>query len=163
MKTLHFLARVFEKVTRWSISIANVILVVIMFLTATDVIGRYFFNSPVPGALEFQEFLMAILVAMTIGYCAFKKGHINVDIMFIWLPKRVQTVLNLFHYLIGAGLFALVCWRTAIEAIAVQGRGLTSSIVPIPIFPFYWVVAFGCALLSIVWLYNAFESLSQMR
>lgn len=160
-KTVGFLAKVFEPATRWINRVGVVILAVIMFLTAADVTLRYIFNRPIPGAFELQEFMMSMLVAMGIGYCAFVKGHINVDILFIRLPQRVQASCNVFHYLIGSCLFALVCWRSALEGLVVQSRALTSSVLFIPFSPFYFVVAFGSAMLCLTWLYDAIESLSQ--
>ncbi len=160
-KVVGFLAKVFEPATRWMSYITAAILPMMMFLTLVDVIGRYVFNRPVPGAFELQRFMMAIVIAMAISFCAYLKGHINVDILFIRLPQRVQTGLNFFHYLIGSCVFALVCWKTILEGLALQARGFTSSTLLIPVFPFYFVVAFGSALLCLTWLYSSLESLSQ--
>lgn len=157
-KTVSFLARVLEPATRWINNIGVGILAAMMFLTAIDVILRYVFNRPVPGAFELQEFMMVTVVALGIGYCAFLKGHISVDILFLRLPQRVQAGFNTFHYLVGSCLFALVCWRTALEGLGMQSRGLTTSVLFIPVFPFYFVVAFGSALLCLAWLYNSIES-----
>jgi len=141
--------------------VAVSILAVMMFLTATDVTLRYVFNRPIPGATELQEFMMAIVVATAIGYVAFLKGHISVDILLTRLPHTAQAFLNMFHYLVGSCLFALICWRTALEGLTVQARGVESPVLFIPVFPLYWVIAFGSAVLCLSWLYNAIESLSQ--
>lgn len=160
-RTVSFLTKVFEPLTRWINSVGVVILAIMMFLTAIDVTLRYLFNKPIPGAFELQEFMMGMLVAMAIGYCAFLKGHINVDIIFTRLPLRVQAGFNTFHYLVGSCLFALVSWRTVLEGVAMQSRALTSTVLFIPVFPFYFVVAFGSAVLCLTWLYTSIESLSQ--
>ena len=159
-KTVAFLAKVLEPGTRWIHSVGMAILAIMMFLTAADVILRYVFNRPIPGSFELQEFMMGILVAMGIGYCAFLKGHINVDILFSRLPQRVQASLNVFHYLIASCLFALVCWRTVVEGLGLQSRNVTSSVLLLPVFPFYCVVTFGSAVLCLAFLYNSLESLS---
>lgn len=158
-RTVSFLAKVFERATRWINSAAVVILAAMMFLTAADVILRYVFNRPVPGAFELQRFMMVILVAAAISYTAYIKGHINVDIVFGHLPKRFQESLNVFHYFLGSCVFAVVCWRTILEGLALQARGFTSSTLLIPVFPFYFIIAFCSALLCLTWLYSAVESL----
>ena len=159
-KIVGFLAKVLEPATRWIHSVGVGVLAVMMFLTAMDVILRYVFNRPIPGSFELQELMMGVLVAMGIGYCAFWKGHINVDILFSRFPQRTQEILNVFHYLVASCLFALVCWRTVIEGLALQSRGFTSSVLLIPIFPFYCVVTFGSAVLCLAFFYNSLESLS---
>lgn len=157
-KAVKFLARIFEVATRWINRVGVVILAIMMFLTAVDVTLRYAFNKPIPGAFEIQEFMMGIVVAMAIGYCAFLKGHINVDILFGRFPRRVQAFFNTFHYLAGSFLFALASWRTVLEGIGMHNRALTSTVLFIPVFPFYFVVAFGSAVLCLTWLYNSLDS-----
>lgn len=160
-RTISFSAKILEPATRWTHNVGVIILAAMMFLTATDVIGRYVFNRPILGSLELQEYMMAIVVAMTIGYCGFLKGHINVDILFNYLPQRARASLNFFHFIIGTCLFALVCWRTVLQGLEEYHSGLTSVILQIPVFPFYFVAALGSAILSITWLHNAIEFLSQ--
>ncbi len=155
-----FLAKVLERATRWVHSVGIGVLAVMMFLTGIDVILRYVFNRPIPGAFELQEFMMGIVVALGVGYCAYLKGHINVDVVIIRLPQRVQAFFNVFHYLVASCLFALVCWRTVAEGLALQARGVTSSVLLLPIFPFYCVVTFGSAMLCLAFFYNSLESLS---
>lgn len=159
-KTVGFLANLFEPFNRWIHNVGIGILAAMMFLTAADVTLRYVFNSPIPGSFELQEFMMGMLVAMGVGYCAFLKGHINVDIIFSRLPQKVQAVFNTFHYLIASCLFALVCWQTVLEGLRLQSRHMTSSVLLLPVFPFYSVITFGCAVLCLTFLYNSLESLS---
>ena len=159
-KAVNYLAKGVEPVTRFTNYVAIVVLSLMMFLTAIDVLLRYAFNKPIPGDLEITQFMMSIVVATSIGYCAYKKGHIIVDTFFNKLSPRAREIFNIFHYLVGAALFALICWRTALEGLVVQGRNITSPVVLIPVFPFYWLAAFGCAVLCLAWLFSAIESLS---
>lgn len=161
-KTVNVLARGIEPITRWTHNIGSGVLAVMMFLTATDVTGRYGFNSPIPGSYELQEFLMVTMIAMGVGYCAFLKGHINVDILFNKLPQRVQSGFNVFHYLVAACLFAMVSWRTLQEGLLMQSRNMTSTVLYIPVLPFYCIAALGSAVLCIAFLYNSIESLSKV-
>jgi TRAP-type C4-dicarboxylate transport system permease small subunit len=161
-KTVNVLAKGVEPVTRWAHNIGSGVLAAMMFLTAADVTLRYAFNSPILGSYELQEFMMVTMIAMGIGYCAFLKGHINVDILFNKLPQRVQATFNVFHYLIAACLFALVTWRTFLEGLLMQSRNMTSTVLYIPVLPFYCVAAFGSAVLCLAFLYNSIESLSKV-
>jgi TRAP-type C4-dicarboxylate transport system permease small subunit len=161
VKTVHCLTKVIELVTRLTNYMALVVLSVMALFTGISVLLRYIFNKPIPGDMELTQFMMAIVVAAAIGYCAFKKGHIIVDILFVKLSQKTRAIFNIFHYLIGAILFALVCWRTGMEALVVQERNLTSPVLLIPIFPFYWVVAIGSGILCLTWFYNVIESLSK--
>ncbi len=158
-KIVGFLSRVVGPVIRWGNRVGIAILALLMFFAASDVILRYAFNKPIQGSFELQEFMMGIIVISGIAYCTFEKGHISVDILTNRFPQRTQTILNFFHYLIAACLFAGVCWRTVIQGLVVQSRLLTSSVLLIPLFPFYWVLAFASAIVCLAFFYSSLESL----
>jgi TRAP-type transport system small permease protein len=159
--TVKIFGKSVELITYWANYIAIGFLAIMMYLTAIDVFLRYLFNRPILGDQELIEFMMAIVVSMSIGYCALKKGHVVVDILFLYLPKKMQAGFNVFHYFCGFGFFALASWRTTIEGFTFHTRGFGSTVLNLPIYPFYWIVAFGCAVLSLTWLYLSIESLSQ--
>lgn len=160
-KIVGFLSRVVGPAIRWGNRVGVTILAVLMFFATADVILRYVFNKPIPGSFELQEFMMGIVVIMGIGYCTFGKGHISIDMLTNRFPQKTQAILNFSHYLIASCLFAGVCWRTVIQGLEVQSRLLTSSVLLIPLFPFYWVLAFASAMVCLAFFYNSLESLSQ--
>jgi TRAP-type transport system small permease protein len=162
IKTVNHSFKVIEPVTRLTNYVAIGVLSLMMFFTAIDVLLRYLFNKPIPGDMELTQFMMAVVVSAAVGYCGLQKGHIIVDILFNKLSLKGRAIFNVFHYLVGAILFALICWRTALEGVAVQSRNLTSAVLLIPVFPFYWIVAFGCAVLCLAWLFIAIESISEV-
>ena len=51
-------------------AIGALVLAAMMFLGAADVILRYFFNSPISGAYELVEYMMAIIVPFGLCVCA---------------------------------------------------------------------------------------------
>jgi TRAP-type C4-dicarboxylate transport system permease small subunit len=161
-KVVVTLDKVIEPAIRWTSMIAAAIMALLMFFIGIGVFFRYVFNLPILGDKELNEFMILIVVALSIGYCAMKKGHIIVDILFSRLSERSQAIFNIFHYFIGSVIFALACWRTALEGMLVQSREMTSAVLYIPVFPFFWVAAFGCALLCVVWLYISLQSLVQV-
>src|SRR3989304_4130225 len=74
--------------------IAVIILAAMMFLMTADVILRYIFGSPLPGAYELLQFMMSIVIPFGIAYCAHEKGHITVDVLFVFLPAKGQRILD---------------------------------------------------------------------
>jgi len=130
-------------------SVGLIVLVVMMFLTAFDVILRYVFNRPISGAFELTEYMMAILVAFSLGYCYFAKGHVTVDFVVNRLSQRVQDIIDSITGLLGLALFVIVTWQTGLQAEVLYHSKLTSQVLFIPAFPFAAMVAFGSAVISL--------------
>jgi TRAP-type C4-dicarboxylate transport system permease small subunit len=120
-----------------------------MLLTTVDVVLRYIFNSPLLGAYEVSEFMMVIIVFFSMAYTQFRKGHVAVDIFVSHLSQRKQAFVDLFNH--GATIFILllITWRSSLTALELYDTMETTGTVPIPVYPFVFVVAFGCLAMGI--------------
>jgi len=92
--------------------IAATALTLMMFLTAADVLCRYFFNSPISGAMELVEYLMAIIVPFSIAYCALKNSHVAVDLIVDHFPKTLQRICHFLITIPSIGFILLICWQS---------------------------------------------------
>lgn len=161
-ETTQFLGRAFYPLSRIINSVGLGILVVMMILTAADVTLRYVFNRPIPGSYELTQLMMAVLVAFTLAYTQLRKGHVNVDLVISRFSPRAQAVIYTITYFLGLGIFSLITWRSILYAGNLWQGGFTTSALLIPIYPFVYVVAFGSAILCLVFIYNLFEHLTQV-
>ena len=79
--------------------LAGLVLFAMMLLTTADVIGRYFFNSPVVGAVELTQLMLATIVFLAFPTVTWREQHITVDLLDAVFPKRLvwlrQAVINL--------------------------------------------------------------------
>jgi len=137
------------------------ILAMMMFLMATDVVLRYIFNSPLPGAYELIEYMMAILVPFGIVYCAHQKGHVSVDLVVGRFTKRAQAILSSITSLLSLSLFILVAWQSFLYIGDNFESKLTSAVLLIPTYPFIAVVAVGFTVLCLVLLIDFLNFLSE--
>lgn len=56
-------------------------------LTFTDVVGRRLFNTPVFGANDITEHLMAIIVFSGLPLLTARREHLSIDLLDAWLLK----------------------------------------------------------------------------
>jgi TRAP-type C4-dicarboxylate transport system permease small subunit len=136
-----------------------------MMVTVFDVIGRYFFNSPIKGAWELVGILLVGAGTWGMAYCQVKKGHIRVD--FIWqrLSRKTQVVLTSFANLLGLGAFSVLCWRSSLLAqhyLSVT-RGDATDTLHIPLFPFVLALAIGTGMTALVLLFDLIHSVSEVK
>ena len=137
--------------------IARVLLIIgagilsfMMFLTMTDVVLRYVFRSPIPGAYELIQFMMAVVIPFGIVFCAHDKSHVSVEVVFDHLPDKIQRILYCVVSLIVLVLFLLVAWQSVVLLEETYETGYTSAILYIPSYPFVGTIALGFAALSLV-------------
>ncbi len=143
MKIIHFLSRIMN-------ILASVVLVAMMLLTVSDVCLRYFLNRPIIGATELTENMMVCMAFFALAWCAGQQGHLKVDLVVMRFSSRVQAVFDSLTLSVGMIMVALIAWRSFMEGMAVRELNIISSLLRIPAFPFYYVVAAGSALLCLM-------------
>ena len=130
--------------------IAGAVLVLLMFMTTADVVGRYFFNAPLTGVFDLTQFAVLIMTFLGFAYCAWRGAHVAIELLYNRLGRSVQRVLDPAINLIGCALFVLIAWRAVVQSVDVREFAEASQLLTIPFFPFYWVLAFGAGLMALV-------------
>lgn len=154
------LDRVVVPLSRLMDRIGRGILALMVLLITLDVVLRYFLNRPIKGSYELIEFMMATLVFLGLAYTQTKKGHISITLLTVKLTQAQQAVIHTATYFLCLFTFITITWRSIVAAEALRIQGVTSDILLIPNFPFLWVVVFGSALLSLVFLIDILKSLN---
>lgn len=101
---------VFRKIIDKTIDTTVAISLSVVFIVAfAQVISRYVFKLTIPWSTDIIRlaFIYTIFLGATIGVR--EKAHLNIDVVFNILPKRVQKILSiLINIIIGAFLVFLV-------------------------------------------------------
>lgn len=137
--------------TLWLSRAGAIALALMMLLTFFDVIGRYFFNSPIVGTVEITELLMGLIVYLGIGYTTVIHGHIRVDIVITHLPNRLRALLDVLTLTISIIFSVLVCWQLWVKAADTVAAGDVTQLYELPVFPFAYVMA-ACSITLITGL-----------
>lgn len=136
---------------------ACVCLVFLMAVTFFDVVGRYFFNSPLTFSVELIELGMGLLVMLGIALTTLNGGHITVDLLKGAVPGSVNAVLARIASLtavVSLGLMAYWLWDRAAHFL---DDGLATQILFLPVFPFVFVMAFAAAVAALVAVYQLYK------
>ena len=138
------------------VTFAGASLALMMFIMAFDVIGRYFFNSPISGGLEMVEYFMAIIVPSSIAYCASRKSHVAVDLVVDHLPKPVKKILEIIVTCLSIIFVALISWQNFDYIFETYDSNLTSAVLKIPSYPFVASVCIGMAVFAFILFVHLF-------
>lgn len=138
-------------------------LLVIMLLTVFDVLLRYLLNSPIKGTVEISEFVLVPAVIFGIAYTQNIKGHVDVDILFSYLPRSVQTSISLTSTILSLILFILISWQSLIFSILAWKEHEHSDLLSIPSAPFRFLVFIGTSLLCLQLVDDLIKNFLEMR
>jgi TRAP-type C4-dicarboxylate transport system permease small subunit len=141
------LMRANGRVTLWLARIASAALAIIAVVTFVDVVGRYFFNAPFAFTVELTQLAMAVVVYFGVGLVTHEDAHINADVVTLRLPPRGRALFALVMNLLAAAFLVLVVWRLWVQADFLRGKGDTTMVWTVPLWPFAFAVAFGSIFL----------------
>ena len=131
-------------------SIGSGIIALMMLVTVADVGGRRLFNQPLSGSMDLSTFMMVIVVFFTMAHCELLRGHITIDLIVSRFRQRSQDVISSIMYLIFLVTFGWMTWQLCLHGIDRWQSNIVSYTLKIPVTPFIFVAAFGCALLSLL-------------
>ncbi len=139
-----------------------VALVFMMALTVADVLMRYCFRAPIPGASELTELMLVVIVFFAIADTHTVKGHVAVDLVISRLAPHTRAVIGFVVSCLSLGLFLVITIENMLEAYAKWNNGETTHLLFIPVSPFFCVIALGCFILSAMLLSDAVSHLTEV-
>lgn len=127
-----------------------------MVLVVANIIGRYLFNKPLTGTLEFTESLLVLIIFCSIALTQYDGGHIRVNLITRRLPEPVQRILTVIAMLAGCAFFtwcSYAAWIFAVESYSFNEQEWGEIV--FPLWPMKFVVFFGLATLAFQFLLDA--------
>ncbi|WP_163557824.1 TRAP transporter small permease [Halomonas sp. NO4] len=82
--------------------VAGATLFAMMLLTTADVAGRFFFNSPILGAVELTQLMLAAVVFLSLPVVCWREEHVSVDLLDAIFPSRLIWIRQMLVNLIVA-------------------------------------------------------------
>jgi len=154
-----YLEQILLSVSRVFAYVGAAVLGFMVLFVTVDVIGRYIFDHPLKGDYELLVLAAGIVGSFGLAYCMITGGNIRIDIVTSHLPQKIRGILNVIAYLFGSIFWALASWRSTLFAIQYMKTNRISGMLPIPIYPFAFLVTLGCVLICLVLLFKLAQSL----
>ncbi len=145
-----------QKANRSVAKVGAFSLILLMLLTAGDVVGRDLLGHPIPGAVEVSQYLLAVFILLGLAYAQQVKGYVSVSLITSRLSVRRQLALNLISSLLGLFIFGLLAWQG--WAVGIEERTV-SDMLRVPQLPFRILVAVAAFLVCLELLIDVGESL----
>ncbi len=130
-----------------------VLLSAIVALTFTDVVGRRLFNTPVFGANDITEHLMALIIFSGLPLLTAKRGHLSIDLFDHWLLQPRWRAWHKAVDLLIAAVLGLIAWQYFLSIEEARHINEVSSALTIPRAWMYTFISFTTALAAVLALF----------
>ncbi len=131
----------------------------IMLLNVADVLLTKAVTKPVTGAYEITEVLLLCTVMASFAYGQSKKTHINMTLFIKYLPSGSKFIVYGLMGLLSAATAGAVGYAAILQAQSAMDKGAVTSVLLIPLYPFYYVEAVAMFVFAVVLLYDALLAL----
>ena len=107
--------------------VAAVVMFCLMLLTCVDVVGRYFFNKPLPGGFELTEILLAALIFAGLPLVSLRNDHVTVDLFDPVTPDWLFRIQHVVACATGFVCTGYLAWRLWLRAEHMDRAGETTA------------------------------------
>jgi TRAP-type C4-dicarboxylate transport system permease small subunit len=131
-------------------SLSGLSTMMLMLVIVPDVIGRKFFNSPLPGAQETGVLLLVCKIFLGLPGAQASGSNFSVTVIHGLLSPRRRRVVDVVNTAIAAVVFGLMARMSVLSAIRSTQRGeISYGVIAFPIWPGRIILATGLILLTI--------------
>lgn len=130
-----------------------VMLSAMVALTFADVLGRRLFNTPVFGANDVTEHLMALIIFSGLPLLTARRGHLSIDLFDHWL---LQPKWRFWHKLVDvliAAVLGLTAWEYFVAIGEARAINEVSPALTIPRAWMYTYIALTTTMAAVLALF----------
>ncbi len=132
-----------------------ILLSAMVALTFADVLGRRLFNTPVFGANDITEHLMALIIFAGLPLLTARRGHLSIDLLDHWLLRPTWRGWHKAVDLLIAAVLGLMAWQYGLAVQEAHEINEVSPALTIPRAWMYMYISFTSALAAVLALFTA--------
>ncbi len=157
---MQLMQKILTGLNRLQTGVAGVLLVMMVVLTTANILARQV-GLPIRGTFELMGFLGAAVFGLSLSFSHAKKEHLYVSILFDRFPGKVQQAARGINTLASIGLFSLVSFQLVKTGLNLKAVEEVSETLGIAYYPVVLVVAFGVAVLVLLFVYELFTGFGE--
>lgn len=156
--TLSRLDRLFFRFESILNMLGGVVVFLLVVLATANVLGRWFFNLPVDGYIDWVEQGMAFMAFLGIAYTKRLGGHIRMDMLVGHLRGRLLWLVELISVLLIFLVTLVLIYGSYLHFLRAYSIGDSSLDIDLPTWPAKLVVPFALSVLALrlllqIWAY----------
>ena len=132
---------------------------VMMMLNVFDVLLTKVAGTPIVGSYEITQRVLMVTVFAAFAYAQSKKAHINMTILIVHFPRVIKFILFSAMYVLSIYITARLCMAAWGQASTVMAKGMTTEVLYIPLYPFYYMEAIAMFVFAVALVYDLILSI----
>ena len=158
---IHLLDRVSFVLNEGLAWAAAAMLGAMMLFSVADMVMRRF-GVTVAGSYEVIGWLSAAAMALALGTVQRHKGHVAMELIVVRMGRRSRALTDALMALVSLALFAVVAFYVVRYGRVLHETGSLSETLRIIVYPWVYVVALGCAGLTLALLVDFLRSIAAL-
>ena len=152
-----------DRISYYGALLSGLLTLLLVFIITYGVVVRYVFNAPQSWPMEVSTYVFCAITIFATAYCLQRDGHVRVDVIRLYYPQKLKSILDMLTFPLIVLLGYILCWFSAQEAYLAYAKGKTSSTaLGLPLWPVWLAIFLGSALFFIQTLamyYHFFKDL----
>ncbi|MDD9910040.1 MAG: TRAP transporter small permease [Ahrensia sp.] len=158
---MYRLERLARSASLFLAGLASLVLLALVVLTCIDVIGRYFFRSPLVGAVELVQICMGLMIFLVFPLMFLRNDHINVDLIPQLGRGKLGWFVTVLFLFVTVGVALALGDRVYDYALRAWDDGDITEYLRIPRYPVVGLITAAIFCAAIVSLLRALVLLSR--
>ncbi len=129
--------------------LGGIVIFLLVLLATTNVLGRWIFNQPVTGYIDWVEQAMAFFAFLGIAYTQREGGHIRMDMLVGHLSGRPLWLLELLSTLLMLAITLILIAGSCLHFLRAYQIGDSSLDINLPTWPAKLVVPVALTILAL--------------
>ncbi len=119
----------------------------VMLLGVSQVLGRKFFNIPIPGYIDFIEQSMVVFAFFGIAYCQRLGGHVRMDLFMAKFNGRILYFFEALATIVGLFVVTILIETSWLHFLRAYEFGDSTMDIQLPIWPAKLIIPLSFAVL----------------
>lgn len=128
---------------------AGLTILAAMLLAVAQILGRKFFNQPVPGFIDWIEQGMVVFAFAGIAYCQRLGGHVRMELVINRFSGATRWGIEAFGVLLTLLLTVVLIYGSWSHFLRAYNLGDSSIDIALPIWPAKLIVPVALAILAL--------------
>ena len=138
------------------------IIMFLMFFATAEILGRYLFNSPIPGHVEIVELIMAGVVFFGIAYTERVDGHVRMELFVTRVLKgRAYHIAEVITAALSLFVYIFILIYTFKSSVFSYQMGDNTAYLYWPTWPSKFAIPLGSLFLCIRFIIEIIQHMSQ--
>mgnify|MGYP004004094387 FL=1 len=132
---------IFQTSNKLLLAFCSLSLAILVFITVTDVFGRYILGIPLSGTTEITEITLGILIYLGLPYISRNEEHISVSLLSTYLSKKFNIIHKVLINLIISIVLLIITRQLYMHGIDLKSYQEVTIFLEIPKYPIAFTMA----------------------